>query len=241
MNDERRCGLSAERIEHILNEAGLELPIGAKECFHSRVGDILEAIGIEGGDEFGSAFVSALDGELSPGELAVRLKKIERAAGRLWKALSDPLGSLDGDGTDIDVRTANIEVVDALVLESRVAHIRETGEPAPISDASFDIGHVINRIGDLEKIATKAASRARMTTHQGQPRKEPLDAALISFANVYCEFVATRCDPFDLEASEANPFIRMTHAALGRSSHSVASLVKRWERLRAAEREVPDT
>ena len=118
MNDERLCGLSAERIEHILNEAGLELHIGAKECLRSRIGDILAAIGIEGSDEFGLAFVSAGEAGLSPGELAVRLKKIERAAGRLWKALSDPLGSIDGDGTDIDVRTANIEVVDALVLDA---------------------------------------------------------------------------------------------------------------------------
>jgi hypothetical protein len=204
MNDERLCGLAAERIEHILNEAGLELPIGAKECLHSRVGDILEAIGIEGGDEFGSAYMSALDGELSPGELAERLRKIEDAAGRLWKALSDPLGSLDGDGTDIDERTANIEVVDALVLESRVAHIRETGEPAPIFDASFDIRHVINRIGDLEKIAAKAASKASMATRKGPPRKRQLDTALISFANVYCEFFATQRDPFDIEASEVS-------------------------------------
>ncbi len=116
-----------------------------------------------------------------------------------------------------------------------------TGEPAPISDASLDIGHVINRIGDLEKVAAKPAFRARIATHQGQPRKRQLDTALISFAKAYCEFFAPQRDPFDLEASKANPFIRMTHAALGKSSHSVASLVKRWERLRAAEREVLDT
>ena len=234
MNEQQNFGLSAERIEQILADAGLELPIAAKKCFRSRMGDILDAIGIEGGDEFGSAFVSALEGELSPGELTKRLEKVAHAAYHLWKAISDPLKSLDADRTDIQKRTANVEVVDALVLESRVAHIRETGEHAPIFDASRDIKHVIKQIVE---ITAKAARRADKATKQGQPRKIQLDTALISFANLYCEFFAEESDPLLLEASEVNPFILMAHAALGKSSWSVESLVKRWERLRAAEKE----
>ena len=178
-----------------------------------------------------------MEGELSPSELSKRLGKIERAAGRLWEALPDPIETPDADGTDIQKRTANLELVDALVLESRVAHIRKTGEPSPIFDASLDIRHVIYRIGDLEKIAAKAALRADIANKQGRPTIYALDTALISFANLYCEFFATVSDPLFLDASEANPFILMTHAALGRNSHSIESLVKRWERLRAAEKE----
>ena len=179
-----------------------------------------------------------MEGELSPGELAKRLEKVAHAADHLWKAISDPLKSLDADGTDIQKRTANLEVVDALVLESRVAHIRETGEHAPIFDASRDIMHVIKQIVE---ITAKATLRANIAKTQGRPTKYALDTALISFANLYCEFFATESDPLFLDASEANPFILMTHAALGRNSHSIESLVKRWERLRAAEKEAHDT
>ena len=95
-------------------------------------------------------------------------------------------------------------------------------------------------IKPIVEITTKAARRADKATKQGQPRKIQLDTALISFAGLYCEFFATESDPLLLEASEANPFILMTHAGLGTSSHSVASLVKRWEGLRAAEKEAHD-
>lgn len=242
MSDERRSGLSVERIEHILKEAGLEQPIDAKKSFYSRVDDILAAIGVEGSDEFGLAFVSAAKPELSPGELAARLKKIESEAGRLWKTLSDPPRSLDGGGTGNEERTTNTGLADALVLESRVDHIRETGKPAPILDASLDIRHVINRIGELEKIAAEAAIRARKAVRKGQPRKTLLDSALELFANLYCEFFEPQTVSFDLPASEKSPFIRLTLVALGRREcQSEAALVKRWEALRASHREALST
>lgn len=232
--NERRL---SESVERILEEPEFELHVNEKERLRSRICDILDAIGIEGSDEFGLEFLSAAKPGLSPSELAKRLKQFEGHACDFRKALS-ALRSPDRGGTDTDDRAANIEVATALVREMRLSHIVETGEATPVVDASLGLilQHMINRIGYLEEIAAKAASRASIQIHKGQPRKSLLDTALVSFANVYCEFFEKQSDPFDLTASEASPFIRLTHAALGRESLSAASLVKRWERLRDEDR-----
>ncbi len=186
--------------------------------------DLLRAVGVDDGSENSAAFREYAALEPSHAELAERFSAIEVEDYPLNSELCSGivLGKLNTAARGIWARRMSNGLIN---------------RPHPLRGISSDMLSDKD-LAEVREMALHLANFHQSFVRRGQPNKSDQDTLLDGIADIYVEFAKLDCHRYDLPHAENSRFVKFVHLALrpffGLTEASLASISKRWKRLKDA-------